>query len=181
MGKKVYKNIDDELIYINSDRLAIIINKKIQIARKMHDWVAPLSISITVFIAMCTTEFHDTFGVPKETLFSIFTIILSVSFFYLFYAFIHTCKNRKKIATDIIIGEIAGVKQGREKEKLKALSQNKKNKSRDIPIDIERELIYEKYGSDKNKFFADMKNSYRKLLNNDELEIKLEEVWNRKQ
>jgi hypothetical protein len=104
---KEYANVKSDIIHITDDKLINILKEFIHRLRKAHDYLTPLSISLTMFITFLTTEFSKDFiGVSKSIWSNIFVIFFIVSLFWLFKSVINSIRYRKTIKIEYLIDKI---------------------------------------------------------------------------
>ena len=104
---QVCSNTKSDLIEITEDKLENILMKYLFIYKKIKSWVTPLSIFLTIFTTLLTTNFNKDFlSIPKEVWCAMFYICLLFSFFWLIYQITYIVINKKKVKIEILIKSI---------------------------------------------------------------------------
>jgi len=76
-------NVQSNAIRITEDKLRVKLPKILSRARRSHDWLGSLGVSVSIFLAFTTANFHDTLGISGEHwsfLFGLFGIIAFIFF-----------------------------------------------------------------------------------------------------
>lgn len=96
-GLTVFKNIDQEVLLINTDKVKLLLIEHDKIVRQKMDWLAPFGIFITVLITLLTTNFDKIlFGLSRQTWQALFILIcIGSGILTLFYA-LRAVKNCNK-------------------------------------------------------------------------------------
>ena len=81
----VDKNISQEIIVINIDKVKLILNEHQKKVQKKIDLINPLALFLTLLVANITAEFTDTWGLGKDVWKAIFVLLNMVSFCWLAY------------------------------------------------------------------------------------------------
>ena len=77
----VNKNLSQEIIVTNTDKVKILINDHHKIIKKKSDWIGPVGIFMSVFMTLLTAKFDEKrFGLDPELWNAIFIIICFASF-----------------------------------------------------------------------------------------------------
>ncbi len=101
------KNTKCDYIEITEDKLENILIKFLIDFKNADVWVTPLSISLTILIAILTaSEFKNFLGISKDIWSAIFYVSLVICFIWLLISSIRSCKNRKKIKIEYLIKTI---------------------------------------------------------------------------
>lgn len=101
-GYTIHQNIDQELIVINEDKLELILIKYEESKKRLHDWISPFGISITLLITWVTTNFKDAFGLSKDVWQAVFVIATVVIVVWLIYSIYVRCKLKDRTIVSII-------------------------------------------------------------------------------
>jgi hypothetical protein len=96
-GLTVFKNIDQEVLLINTDKVKLLLIEHDKIVRQKMDWLAPFGIFITVLITLLTTNIEKIlFGLSRQTWQALFILIcIGSGILTLFYA-LRAIKNCNK-------------------------------------------------------------------------------------
>lgn len=79
----VNKNLSQEIIVTNTDKVTILLNDHHKIVKKKTEWLSPIGIFISVFATLLTAKFDETkFGVSPDLWKSVFIVVCFVSFGY---------------------------------------------------------------------------------------------------
>lgn len=82
----VNKNLSQEIIVTNTDKVTILLNDHHKIVKKKTEWLNPLGIFISVLTALLTSKFDEPkFGVSPELWKSLFIIACLISFIWSVY------------------------------------------------------------------------------------------------
>lgn len=79
----VHKNISQEIIIINIDRLKLILQDHHTNIKRSTDWINPLAIFIALLLANLTATFNDFIGIKAPVWEAIFIILTVVAGVYL--------------------------------------------------------------------------------------------------
>ncbi len=90
--EELHLNIQQKLIIITEDKLKIKLQAHLNNVEKKKDWIAPLSVMITIALALVSTEFKD-FLLTKETWKAFFILILILSIFWLLFTIKQAVKS----------------------------------------------------------------------------------------
>lgn len=102
-------NIKSDFIEITHDKLENILLKHLHHLKYRREWVAPLSIFITLLITILTVTFNDFFGLKAEEWKSIFIICAFLTFIWLIYSIILLIKYWNSTTIDSLINKIKAV------------------------------------------------------------------------
>ena len=80
--EKVHVNVSQSLIITTEDRMHLWLREVMIRFRKQFEWVAPLSLFITITLTLTTTSFKN-LVLPAETWHAIFLIVDIISFGWL--------------------------------------------------------------------------------------------------
>jgi hypothetical protein len=101
--KKFYDNTQSNIIRINDDKLKVILYENKETITKNSNYLAPLTLLISLFLTFCTTDFKEFAKIPAK----------SWQGFYLFFGVVSLIwlaielKNIKKVITiDELINKI---------------------------------------------------------------------------
>lgn len=77
---KVYENLDQEIIHITADRAHRYLTEWLQKTEVQGAWVAPLSVGVSLLLALLTSDCKDRFGISKDvwTAFFLFALVATV-------------------------------------------------------------------------------------------------------
>ena len=70
----VHKNLAQEIIVINIDKLKLILKDHQDALRQKRDWINPLALFITLLVTNLTSTFNDTWSISADTWKAIFII-----------------------------------------------------------------------------------------------------------
>lgn len=70
----VHKNVGQEIVIINQDKLKLILMDFEDKMKKSRDWINPLALFLTLLIANFSVEFHDFLKIPANVWHAIFLI-----------------------------------------------------------------------------------------------------------
>ena len=101
-------NIKSDFIEITHDKLENILLKHLHRLKYRREWVAPLSIFITLLVTILTVTFND-FGLKAEEWKSIFIICAFLTFIWLIYSIILLIKYWNSTTIDSLIDKIKAV------------------------------------------------------------------------
>lgn len=87
----IHKNISQEIIIVNIDKVKLILNEHQQNVQKKKDRINPLALFLTLFVTNITAEFTDTWGLGKDTWKAIFVLVCVASFLWLLYSVYNAC------------------------------------------------------------------------------------------
>ncbi|MBO5254844.1 MAG: hypothetical protein J6B07_03360 [Opitutales bacterium] len=97
----IHKNIEQEIVIVNIDKVRLILNEHNSNIKKRLDWINPLALFLAILTANLTADFKDFWGIPAPTWDAIFILLGFASGIYLFYAFC-SCFSRKSTIDDVI-------------------------------------------------------------------------------
>jgi hypothetical protein len=81
----VHKNLTQEIIVTNTDKVKLILHEHHKIVKKKNDWVNPVAIFITVLATILTAKFDETkFGLSPQIWQAIFVVTCIGSFIWSF-------------------------------------------------------------------------------------------------
>lgn len=99
---KCYINTDQILITITEDKLRLCLNNHQSCIEKHKDWIAPLSVIISLILALVSSDFKD-YILSKNTWSAVFIILTFLTFVW----FLVTIRNALwKRTVDMLISEI---------------------------------------------------------------------------
>lgn len=102
---KVHTNLEPHVWIILEDKVRLTLMKYERQFEKTTDWWTPLSILVTILVAILTTKFDDFLFIPKDTMRAMFYMAA------LFFAY-KVCENgynaykQKRISIDEVINEL---------------------------------------------------------------------------
>lgn len=70
----VHKNVGQEIVIINQDKLKLILIEFEEKMKKSRDWINPLALFLTLLIANFSVEFHDFLKIPANVWQAIFLL-----------------------------------------------------------------------------------------------------------
>jgi hypothetical protein len=79
----VYENLDQDIIHITADRAHRYLSEWRQKIEAEGSWIAPLSLAVSLLLALLTADFKDRFGLKKEQWAAIFLISLVATIIWL--------------------------------------------------------------------------------------------------
>lgn len=109
----VHKNISQEIIIINLDKIKLVLSEYQQILQKKKDWINPLSLFFSLLVTNLTVTFSPTWGLSADTWQAIFIITNALSLIWLLKCLFFVFKWRKENINSII----AKLKQSSENQK----------------------------------------------------------------
>lgn len=79
----VNKNLAQDIIVTNTDKVTILLSEHHNIVRKKSEWLSPLGIFLTVLATLLTAKFDESaFGVSKDVWKAIFLVVCAGSFLW---------------------------------------------------------------------------------------------------
>gem|GEM_PF-2004268 len=73
-SSNVHVNFGQDFIVTTEDKIRLcMLNHASRLANRSA-WIGPVSLFVTIILVLITTDFHDTFGIPKATWHAIFLI-----------------------------------------------------------------------------------------------------------
>lgn len=100
---QVCSNVKSDLIEITEDKLENVLLKHLKNLRIISSWVTPLTIFLSVLLAILTTDFKDALGLTKEVWNAVFVILLFGSLGWFIVCLVRIIKSWNKATTDHII------------------------------------------------------------------------------
>ena len=102
-----YCNTKSDLIEITEDKLENILLKFSTSIRRTQNWTTPLSVFVTILLAILTTDINKSFmGIPKETWSAIFCLGLFISAVWTIISLIKAFLNRRESKVESAIQRI---------------------------------------------------------------------------
>ena len=101
----VHKNLAQEIIIINIDKLKLILKDHQDALRQKRDWINPLALFISLLITNLTSSFHDTWNISADTWQAIFIILCIGALCWLIYAVYNAIKG-KDCSIEAVINNI---------------------------------------------------------------------------
>lgn len=157
----VNKNLSQEIIVTNTDKVTIILNEHHKIIKKKIEWLNPLGIFATIFTTLLTAKFDKTvLGVGSDMWKAIFVVSGLVTLGYSIYLIIRAIKYYNHGTVEEFIS------------KLKNQSQDMKNTAVAPPAQKKDEIIIHsaKYGAEDK--FTDITEKISALVSTNNIEIK---------
>ena len=108
---KMLSNVRTNVIQITEDKLEIILLKHLSKVRSRKAWITPLSLFITVFLAIQTATFTKTFGISAAHWEAIFQIGCVASLAWLLCSVCLVCKRWKGGSLEDLIETIKDTKE----------------------------------------------------------------------
>lgn len=99
---EVFPNLSQQVIMTTEDRLKLCLKENIKKAERKHEWVAPLSLLITIVAVLVTASFKD-YLLSSKTWEALFILGAIGSTIWLILSLKHALK---KIEIDSIIQEL---------------------------------------------------------------------------
>lgn len=93
----VHKNISQEIIIINIDRLKLILQDHNAKIKRSTDWINPLAIFIALLLANLTATFNDFIGIKAPVWEAIFILLTLASGIYLLCSFVNIARKGSTI------------------------------------------------------------------------------------
>lgn len=93
----VHKNISQEIIIINIDRLKLILQDHNAKIKRSTDWINPLAIFIALLLADLTATFNDFIGIKAPVWEAIFILLTLASGIYLLCSFLNIARKGSTI------------------------------------------------------------------------------------
>lgn len=100
----VISNTSVNVIKITEDKLYNILTKHIAKLRSAKDWINPVAVSVSLLLALLTTDFKTAFGLSSDTWKAVFIILFGISVIYSLYSICHCIFSRSNI--NLIIKDI---------------------------------------------------------------------------
>lgn len=102
-NSEVKSNLGENIFISTEDKIKICLMDYLKDLGEKKSWITPLGLFVTIAITFSTTEFKDSFGLPKETWQAVFFIAGIMILFWFFY----TVGNAGKTKTvDEVIEEL---------------------------------------------------------------------------
>jgi hypothetical protein len=79
----IHKNVKQEIIVTTADKIRLVLISTKEILTAQRDWWTPLGLLISFVTTLCTTDFKDSFGLPKDSWKAIFIILTILSSIWL--------------------------------------------------------------------------------------------------
>lgn len=102
---KVHTNLEPHVWIILEDKVRLTLMKYERQFEMATDWWTPLSILVTILVAILTTKFDDFLFVPKDTMRAMF-YMAALYFFYKTVEKGYNAYNQKRISIDKVINEL---------------------------------------------------------------------------
>lgn len=94
----VHKNISQEIVIVNIDRMKLILQDHHDKLKRNTDWINPLAIFIALLLADLTATFNTNFlGIKSAVWESIFIILTIAAAIYLFISLLNLCRKGSTI------------------------------------------------------------------------------------
>ncbi len=93
----VHKNISQEIIIINIDRLKLILQDHHAKIRRSTDWINPVAIFIALLLADLTATFNDFMGIKAPVWEAIFLLLTVVAALYLLSSIVNIFRKGSSI------------------------------------------------------------------------------------
>ena len=103
-------NVKSDLIEITEDKLENILLKHLHKIGIRKSWIIPLSILVTVLLALLSASFGDKFGIKGPVWEAIFLIIAFSTGVWFFISIIRIIFNRKGSSISVLISLIKNAK-----------------------------------------------------------------------
>lgn len=108
MVENFYDNTQSNVIRITDDKLKVILLENKEGLRKQNDFIAPLTLLISLILTFCTTDFRDFLTVAAPVWKAFYFFLTIASFIWLF---IELQRKRKTVTIDQLIEQIRRQKQ----------------------------------------------------------------------
>lgn len=93
----VHKNLSQEIIVTNTDKVKLLLNDHHEIIKKKTEWISPVGIFITVLATILTAKFdEEKFGLKPQIWQSIFFVSCFASFIWSVVLIYNAFSNRNK-------------------------------------------------------------------------------------
>jgi hypothetical protein len=110
-NRKIYSNIDQDFIYISTDRVRIIFEEYRKIIKRKIEWATPVGGIVSVLASIMTADFNiETFVVAPTIWEIIYSLILIGLLIWLGVYVYNGIKYRKKGTVEQFIEELKGKK-----------------------------------------------------------------------
>ena len=97
----VHKNLGQEIIVTNTDKVKIILDDHHKIIKRKNAWINPVSVFISVLTTILTANFSETkFGISSPTWQSIFILVCIASLIWSIVSIINAVKYLNKGTID---------------------------------------------------------------------------------
>lgn len=94
----VHKNISQEIIIVNIDRMKLILQDHHTKLKRNTDWINPLAIFIALLLADLTATFNTNFlGIKSAVWEAIFILLTIAASIYLFISLLNLCRKGSTI------------------------------------------------------------------------------------
>ena len=91
--QEVHSNVDQEVIEITTDKLALILTQYVNLLSSNKEWQAPLGVFITILVVFCTSSFKDFLTVNASVWNALFILLGIGSFLWLLKALLQIKKG----------------------------------------------------------------------------------------
>lgn len=103
----VYKNLTQEIIVTNTDKVKLILADHHKIIKRKIEWISPVGIFVTVLTTILTAKFEEAkFGISPQIWQSIFIVSCFASFFWSLILIINAIRFYKKGTVDEFIDKL---------------------------------------------------------------------------
>lgn len=93
----VHKNLTQEIIVTNTDKVKLILNKHHKIVKRKIDWINPVGIFISLLLTILTVKFEEAkFGIEPQNWHAIFLVSCIVSFVWSFIRIVNAIRYYNK-------------------------------------------------------------------------------------
>jgi hypothetical protein len=100
----VHTNVEQEAIFITTDKIRLILADAITAIKAMRDWITPVSLLVSFIATLASTaEFKNLFGISKEIWAAGFYLFTVLCFIWLCKSLLGCWKNRTKADISKII------------------------------------------------------------------------------
>jgi hypothetical protein len=82
---EIHDNTSQELIYINDDKLKLILIEHLAKVENGKAWLTPFGLLLTVILVFCSADFKLAFGIPADTWRAVFIIVGLICLLWLIY------------------------------------------------------------------------------------------------
>ena len=110
-GSTIHVNVEQGLILTTTDKIKLVLIDTKKIMLSQREWWTPLGLFLSFFATICTADFKDTLGLPKDFWHAIFVLLSIGSFVWLIWALYKMIKHWGQDVLDKTIEQIKKISQ----------------------------------------------------------------------
>ena len=105
----IIRNLNSDHIYITEANLRLCLKEYLEIVTRQKDWIAPLSVLVSIIIALVTTDFQQaSFGIAAPVWHAIFIVAATICLVLAIVQGIKALLNRKVATEEHLVKKIRG-------------------------------------------------------------------------